>query len=66
MQTIDVYIVSRGDMTQEKLELLSELWRYNIRAEADLGDEFSQQELSVNPRARFLVTFKKKNYSQKK
>lgn len=50
---IDVLIVSRGDMVTEKLELLNELWRYNIRAEADFKSDFSQPELSQNVRSRF-------------
>ena len=56
--SVDVYIVSQGDMTQDKMELLAELWRSNIRSEADYSNDFEQNPNSV-PRARFLITFKK-------
>lgn len=36
----DVYIVSHGDMTQEKMELLSDLWKSGIRADADFSNNF--------------------------
>jgi Anticodon binding domain of tRNAs len=45
---------------------LSELWKNNIRAEADLSNDFSQPDLNQNVRARFLVTFKQKNYNLKR
>jgi len=36
----DVYIVSHGDMTQEKMELLSDFWKSGIRADADFSNNF--------------------------
>lgn len=54
---IDVYIVSQGDMTLEKMELLSELWRHKIRAEADFGTNIGDLEKN-GAKARFLVIFK--------
>ena len=45
-------------MTQDKMELLAELWRSNIRSEADYSNDFEQNPNSV-PRSRFLITFKK-------
>ena len=40
------------------MELLSELWRANIRAEADYSNNYDQNPKAA-PRARFLVTLKK-------
>ena len=62
---IDVYVASIGDMTQEKMELLAELWGNGVRAEAHLGNEFTLQD-SNNISARFLVTFKKGVYTNSK
>ncbi len=47
-------------MTQEKMELLSELWRCNVRAEADFSNEYHQ--VKDVPKPRFVVTFKKSVY----
>lgn len=65
MTLIDVYIVSRGDMTREKMELLGELWKQGIRAEADFGNDAEPSECSVKF-AKFLVTFKKAVYATSK
>jgi maltodextrin utilization protein YvdJ len=45
-------------MTQDKMELLAELWKANIRAEADYSNDYEQNPNSM-PKARFLVTLKK-------
>lgn len=45
---MDVYVVSRGDMTMEKMELLSELWKHNIRAEADFSNDFDGSEMNTH------------------
>ena len=37
---VEVLVVSLGDMTLEKMELLSDLWRSNIRAEADFSNDY--------------------------
>ena len=42
----DVYIVSHGDMTQEKMELLSEFWKFGIRADADFSNSFGNTEFN--------------------
>jgi histidyl-tRNA synthetase len=43
------------------MELLAELWKANIRAEADYSNDYEQQSQGTHQRARFLVTFKKVN-----
>ncbi len=43
----DVYIVSHGDMTQEKMELLSDLWKSGIRADADFSNNFGNTEFNL-------------------
>lgn len=66
---LDVYIVSIGDMTQEKMELLNELWKYGVRAEANLSNTFQTSDLSetfANRNLKFLVTFKKGVYANSK
>ncbi|CDW86336.1 eukaryotic translation initiation factor 2alpha kinase [Stylonychia lemnae] len=66
---LDVYIVSINDMTQEKMELLSELWRNNIRAEAHLGSDFQLSDLTqslATKNLKFLITFKKAVYANNK
>lgn len=50
----------------EKMELLNDLWKNNVRADAHLGSDVCTAELSeycVNNNVRFLVTFKKAVYS---
>ena len=47
----------------EKMELLNELWRLNIRAEAHLGSDFQMQDLNpMHSNIKLLVTFKKAVY----
>ena len=56
-------------MTMEKMELLNELWKNNVRAEANLGSDVCPAELTeycINNNVRFLVTFKKAVYSTSK
>lgn len=62
---MDVYVVSIGDMTSEKMELLNELWKHGIRAKANFGNEVGQdvQDHCTEQNIRFLVTFKKGVYS---
>jgi histidyl-tRNA synthetase len=43
----DVYIVSHGDMTQEKMELLSDFWKSGIRADADFSNNFGATEFNI-------------------
>ena len=62
----DVYVVSIGDMTQEKMELLNELWKNGIRAQANYGNDVATNDMQDHCTAnniRFLVTFKKGVYS---
>ena len=67
LSIIDVLVASIGDMTKEKMILLNELWKYKIRAEANLSSDISQSDLvkycSYN-NIKFLITFKKTVYSQ--
>eukprot|EP00347_Sterkiella_histriomuscorum_P020704 403336798 len=66
---LDVYIVSIGDMTSEKLELQNELWKNGIRAEANLSSDFQksdQMNLFATRNLKFLVTFKKGVYANSK
>lgn len=43
------------------MELLAELWRSSIRAEADFSNEYHPSK--EGPRSRFVVTFKKSVYA---
>lgn len=43
----DVYIVSHGDMTQEKMEMLSDFWKSGIRADADFSNNFGTTEFNI-------------------
>jgi histidyl-tRNA synthetase len=64
----DVYIVSHGDMTKEKMELLSDFWKSGIRADADFNNNFGKtenqhsQNQSLMLKARFLLTLKRQVY----
>ena len=61
-----MYVASIGDMTKEKMVLLNQLWKYNIRAEANLSSDASQSDLisyCTTNNIKLLITFKKTVYS---
>lgn len=45
LSIVDVYIVSIGDMTMEKMDLLNDLWKNDIRAEANYSNDVSAGEM---------------------
>jgi len=62
---VDVLVASHGDVTEEKLTLVSSLWDSGIRAECDLRNEIVPLETSdycLKNSIRFLVLFKKTVY----
>jgi len=66
MSIVDVYVASIGDMTEEKMALVQELWSHKIRAEANFQTNPQAGEIlkyCKNNNIRLLVTFKKVVYN---